>query len=74
MSDDAVARLIHDAIAAAAQAPRPKNPQAYELARELEAIAEAFRSGHREPSPRARAMAQTIIDRAREINERRDPA
>ena len=66
-TDDVIAKLKADALAAAAAVPLPKNPRAFELADKLLALSDDFLSGRKQPSPRARAIAQDIRSRADRI-------
>jgi hypothetical protein len=65
---DIISRLKADVLAAAAQVPIPKNPKAFLLADRIVALSDDFISGRKQPSPRARAIARAIIERADRIN------
>jgi|SRR5215813_2628887 len=67
-SDDVIAKLKADALAAAARAVIPKNPAAFRLADKIWALSDDFMSGRKKPSAAAQALARAIMERADRIN------
>jgi hypothetical protein len=64
-----IAELEAQALEHAAQIPRP-NPKVYLFAEAVRALADDFLTGRRQPSPRARAIADRIRAYAERINRR----